>query len=101
MITYIRLRIANHAQSQFTLEMSKLLFPLQERSICSRYDLTQCLTEQENFIVCIHWFYESSQSDKGHWEPERKDLLEKLFHEITFKDDILEMRTYDILESHR
>lgn len=94
MITYVRFRIPNKEISKFMDCSQGALTKLKNSSGFLSHELSQCLSEKENFILRIQWQHIAPLEDYSI----KNDAFNDFFEELNgYTQDILEMRNYKIM----
>ncbi|WP_299246352.1 hypothetical protein [uncultured Aquimarina sp.] len=93
MITYIRFRVAQSEIPRFLKFYKNGITNLNAKNTISDYELSQCQSEKENFILRICW----KSGHKTSLSKEDKIQLQIFLDKVNgYKDDILEMRNYTV-----
>ncbi len=96
MITYIRFRVIQSEIDQFLKHYAKGVRDLNNLQRYESCELSQCESEKENFILRICWKSNSKVSLMS------KDtiILQGFLNDLNgYKEDILEMRNYEVIDS--
>jgi len=94
-IEYIRYTIKESVHDSFEKSYSKASKYLDMSPFCLAYELSQCETEKENFILRIEWTSKDDHLNGFRKSPE----FEKFLHLVKpYFNDITEMKHYRITD---